>query len=118
MSVEEEWINSGVNIAWLSTEVDDDLIQVSSAVWDEMQAQPAWREWMTVYEDEIRGPFNYLAVEDREKRQVKRKRNGDLYVLVPVSELLIDDKAAAARKVLRDVLAERADMAGVPAPPE
>jgi len=118
VSVEEEWINSGVNIAWLSTAVDNELIQVSGTVWNEMQTQPAWREWMTVYKEEIRGPFNYLAVEDREKRQVKRKRNGDLHVHVPVSELLLDDKAAAVRQVLRDVLAERAAMAGVPAPPE
>ncbi len=115
--VNDEWINSGINVAWLVAAAGDGIIEAHAAAWDEMQAQPEWREWMTAYEDEIRGPFNYLAVEERDERRVRRKRNGDLHVHVPIHEYLEGDPSVVSRGVIRGVLAIRAEMAGVPAPP-
>lgn len=111
----EEWISSGINVAWLA-DAAGDLIQPYEDAWDELQRRPAWREWLLTYEEEVRGPFTYLAVEDRAERRVRRRRNGDLDVHVPVSELAGQDSAACHR-VIRDVLAERASMAEVPPPP-
>lgn len=84
----EEWISSGINVAWLAEAGDESLIQPYEDAWDELQRRPAWREWLLTYEEEVRGPFTYLAVEDRAERRVRRRRNGDLHVHVPVAELL------------------------------
>jgi len=112
----EEWISSGINVAWLAEAGDESLIQPYEDAWDELQRRPAWREWLLTYEEEVRGPFTYLAVEDRAERRVRRRRNGDLHVHVPVAELLGRDSETFGG-VIRDVLAARAAMAEVPPPP-
>jgi hypothetical protein len=113
---EQEWLNSGINVAWLADAADDELIHRYEAAWDELQQQPAWREWLTTYRAEVKRPSNYLAEEDRAERRVKRKRNGDLDFHVPVAELVGQDSGTFQR-LIRDVLTARAAMAKVPAPP-
>lgn len=112
----DEWISSGISVAWLADAGDEGLIERYEAAWTELQRRPAWRGWLLTYEEEVRGPFTYLAVEDRAVRRVKRGRNGDLDVHVPVKELA-GQGSAACHRVIPDVLAERAAMAEVPPPP-
>lgn len=116
---EQEWINSGINIAWVSQHLPTGIEDTFDAEWDELQAQPAWREWMVRYEDEVRGPFNYLEVADRSTKEVSRKKSGDLAIKLPASTFVdAQDARQVCREVIREVLATRAEMAEIPPPPD
>ncbi|GHJ59556.1 hypothetical protein NOK12_20740 [Nocardioides sp. OK12] len=116
---EQAWINSGINVAWVSQHVPAGIEDTFDAEWDELQQRPAWREWMTRYEDEVRGPFNYLEVADRSTKKVSRKKSGDLAIKLPASAFVdAHDARQVCREVIREVLATRAEMAGISPPPD
>jgi len=118
MTDEQQWINSGIQIAWVSRRVADDLPDAFDQAWDELQAEPDWRLWITRHRDALKGDdvFNYLEVGDRDAVKVSY-RGGDLNYMVPITYFENADIRERSRALIHDLYAARAERANVEPPP-
>lgn len=124
--MEREWINSGINVAWISQHLPAGVEDRFDDVWDELQGRSEWRAWMQEHDDAVKGPFNYLEISDRAQTRIVRRSpgpggapgSGDLVYLMAVTDLEVADLLRSCRRLIHDVLSIRAEMVGVPAPPD
>ncbi|MCD4525119.1 hypothetical protein [Nocardioides sp. cx-173] len=119
MSGHDEWINSGINVAWLSRRIPDDLPDAFDQAWDELQVEPAWRRWITLHHTAVKGNdvFNYLEVGDADAVKISHRRGGDLVYVVPVTYFEGADWRQRSRALIHDLYAARAERAHVEPPP-
>ncbi|MFA6298537.1 MAG: hypothetical protein WC642_05185 [Nocardioides sp.] len=81
--------------------------------WQLLCGDPEWRAWFTEHRSHLEsGPAtNYLVIEGRDKKSVRRQANGVLLVRVPVA--LLDeasDKPRFWQQIIHEVLSLRAAM--------
>lgn len=109
---------------WLAGPVAHRYDRLLLDAWRGLVTDPVWHAWLTEHLDALHPleAFRYLQVDDREKRLIRRSRDGGLSFFLPGRELLAArGEADAVRAVFTDVLrsfyARLARANGVPAPP-